>query len=358
MEFNTNDPKNIIGVSTLVNSSGTEQNKELFDLEREIINGISLEDEEENNTKRYKKEIEHLANAYNIDNFQLTDEAPTSISYNRNAYGDNNGEYNVNGGTNVNSGYNNIGSNNVGSNNTGSSSVPNDFMHTNSHQNDGISGIKSGKLSFLDDEVADEQLKYMTLEQKRQNYVDSVLGDIKKDKELEFDLDREKEEDEKNSLLEQIDTLRTILEDDGVDLSNIPIVTKKSTMSDINNVYKILRLKNDRNRYCTFAEEMILAGAQGLEYLFDGKNDWFGRRPDLTGWSNTCKLKLRRCRFQTSTLVKDIMRDYSMSPWVQLTLELIPSAFLYSRQRNLMNAGNSDDMKYKEAISNLNEQML
>jgi hypothetical protein len=47
----------------------------------------------------------------------------------------------------------------------------------------------------------------------------------------------------------------------------------------------VLRLKNDRNRYSSFAEEMILSMAYGLEYLFDGEKEWFGRKPDLVGWN-------------------------------------------------------------------------
>lgn len=198
----------------------------------------------------------------------------------------------------------------------------------------------------------------MTLEQKKQNYVDNVLRDIHDDKDLEFDIDKEREEDDKNSLLEQIDMLRITLEDDGVDLSNIPKIGKNNTFSEIQNIYKILKLKNDRNRYCSFAEELILSGAYGLEFLFDGEKEWFGRRPDLVGWSNTCRLKLRRCRFQTSTLVKEFMQEYNMSPAMQLMIELIPSMFLYSRQKKLANNDNiASDSKFNEAISNLNAQM-
>jgi hypothetical protein len=147
--------------------------------------------------------------------------------------------------------------------------------------------------------------------------------------------------------------LREVLDDDGVNLSSIPQVTKNNSLSDITNIYKILRLKVDRNRYCSFAEELILSGAYGLEFLFNGKNEWLGYRPDLVGWSSTVRIKLRRCRFQTSTLVKEMMNNYNMGAGLQLLLELIPSMFLYSRQKSINN--NLDDARYDSAISNLND---
>lgn len=314
MEYNVNDPKNILGISSLM---GDDSNFSISDLEKDIINGPNLlKEEEENNTNQFKREMEKISNMYNFPNDLPND------SYKEEQSNENN--------------YNNYISNNE------HRSAPNTANITN----------------ILSNSVEDNQLKYMTMEQKKQNYVDDVLNDIDDDKDLEFDIDKEKEEDDKNSLLEQIDMLRITLEDDGIDMSNIPVVTKDNTISDIQNVYKILRLKNDRNRYCSFAEELILSGAYGLEYLFDGQKDWLGRKPDLVGWSNSVKIKLRRCRFQTSTLVKEMMSDYNMSAGLQLMIELIPSMFLYSRQKKLSSYDNmADDSKYNEAISNLNEQM-
>jgi hypothetical protein len=194
----------------------------------------------------------------------------------------------------------------------------------------------------------------MTQEERKQNKINDVLIDID-DKELEFNVDKEREEDDKASLLEQIDMLKITLEDDGIDVSGIPDIAKNSSIKDVQNVYKILRLKNDRNRYCSFAEEIILAGAYGMEYLFDGDKEWFNRKPDLTGWSDSVKIKLRRMRFETSTFVQEVMQEYNMSAGIRLALELIPSMFLYSRNRRISQKDNLvSDNQYKEAISNLN----
>lgn len=305
MEFKTSDPKNLIGIGSLMKTNSNDFN--ITEIEKEIINGkTAIAEEEENDIKQYKKDIERLTNTFNISNFPAEPDGDAS------------------GGA------------------PAFNSEP-------------------AKYDFgpdFDDEPEDNQLKHITLEQKKQSHVDEVLRDINDDKDLEFDIDREKEEDDKNALLEQIDMLMMTLIDDGVNLDNIPRVSKSNSMSDIQNVYKILRLKVDRNRYCSFAEELILAAAYGLEHIFDGKKEYFGRRPDLTGWNSSVKIKLRRCRFQTSTLVKEIMQEYNMSAGMQLLLELIPSMFLYSRQRSLANHDSfAQDMKYNEAISNLNSQM-
>jgi hypothetical protein len=149
--------------------------------------------------------------------------------------------------------------------------------------------------------------------------------------------------------------LRATLEDDCVDISNVDEVTHSDTSEKINLIYKTLLLKNDSNRYCSLAEELILAGAHAMEYLFDGEKDWFGRKPDLTGWSDTVRVKMRRFRYETSTLVKDMVRDYNISSGVRIGLELIPSMFLYTRTRKITARDNlASDSAYKQAIGELN----
>jgi hypothetical protein len=203
--------------------------------------------------------------------------------------------------------------------------------------------------------IHDTQLNKMTQEEKKQKHINLVLKGMGDSNDVEFNMDKERDEDDKTSLLEQIDMLRITLEDDGVDISNVPEVFKNSSLSDIQNVYKILRLKNDRNRYCSFAEELILSGAYGLECLFDGEKEWFNRKPDLTNWSDTVKVKLRRMRYETSTFVQEIMQEYNMSSGIRLCLELIPSMFLYSRNRMKTQHDNlASDVQYKEAMSDMN----
>jgi hypothetical protein len=315
MENNLNDPKNIAGLSNLLRDDDIDSTMDLAELEREIANGAIMDSRAEVNVAdEYRKEMDRLSRNFDIGstpNPVHTSEidSPRAISQNS----------------------------------------PVHRSEPLSHNT-----YNSPKANYLHDDFGDTQLNRMTQEERKQDRINKVLHDID-DRELEFNIEKEKDEDDKASLLEQIDMLKITLEDDGVDISGVPQLNKNSSMKDVHNVYKILRLKNDRNRYCSFAEELILSGAYGMEYLFDGKKEWFSKKPDLTGWSSTVKVKLRRMRFETSTFVQEVMQEYNMSAGIRLALELLPSMFLYSRNRRLSQDDNLvSDNDYKNAISKLN----
>ena len=190
----------------------------------------------------------------------------------------------------------------------------------------------------------DPYMRKITEEEKKQKILKHVLSGMENNN---FSVEKEKEEDDKAILLEQIDMLMTNLRDEGIDVSRVPEVTHNSIKEDIENVHKILRLKDDRNRYCSFAEECILAGSHTLEWLFDGKKNYMGRKPDLRGWSATVNIKLRRMRYDTSTFVSGVMQDYNLGHGTRIMFELLPSLFLYSKMRKSQYSDNlitSDEM--------------
>ena len=344
MENNLDDPKNIAGLSNLLKDDDIESNMDLAELEREIANGAHISQEEEVNVaQEYRKEMDRLSRNFDIGmtitekerpKLQISTESPDSSPAHSPARSPAHSPVRS--------------SNNIPSHSSYNSPRQSQINNYNNSYND------REKVNFDSYEPGDSQLRNMTIEERRQNKISNVLRDID-DKELEFNIDKEREEDDKASLLEQIDMLKITLEDDGVDISGVPTISKQSSMKDVQNIYKILRLKNDRNRYCSFAEELILSGAYGLEYLFDGKKTWWGRQPDLTDWSSSVKIKLRRMRYETSTFVSEVMQEYNLSSGVRLALELLPSMFLYSRNRRIAKEDNlvSDD-QYKSAISQLN----
>ena len=334
MENNLNEPKNIAGISSLINDDEISSNIDLSELEKEIANGISMEydnnDNEINIANEYQKEMERLTRSYELNN----DNENTAVKTFEN--------------------------DDFGNDDFGNDDFGNDDFGNGGNDDFGNGGNTSDDLnkniynSPINNKFRDTQLNNMTDEQKKQEKINKVLCGID-DKELEFNIEKEKDDDDKSSLFEQIDMLKTTLEDEGINISGVPDVNKHSSIKDVQNVYKILRLKNDRNRYCSFAEELILAGAYGLEYVFDGNKEWFGRKPDLIGWPDTVKVKLRRMRYETSTFVQDVMQEYNMSSGVRLALELLPSMFLYSRNRRISQNDNLiSDSEYKNAINNLN----
>ena len=179
----------------------------------------------------------------------------------------------------------------------------------------------------------DPQLSRMTDEERRQSYVNNATADIyRSDDDADF-INADDEEDEMSKILEQIDQLYSILEIEGVPLSSIAKPGPHTSKKEAKKILKILQIKNDKLICCSLFEECVLAGAYALEDVFDGQREFFGKRYDLTGYSDTIKLKLRRMRYNTSTFVSGIMQSYNISPAWRILIELVPSLFLYSRDR-------------------------
>jgi hypothetical protein len=336
------DPKNLVGISSLIDNDDINSEIDLGKIEQEIIQGAKIDQANTvDHAAEYKKEMERIS-----QNLHISSTPVQSMAFSMDDDDDD-----VRSVASYSSRHTSVSRNN-GIRVTGVTSASDVGFRSNNYGSESFQSAPEAPRSPVYN--SDPQLKHMTNEEKRQSHISQVLGDID-DKELEC-IDKEREEDTKTSILEQIDMLRMTLDDDGIDISGVPVVSKNHSINDIQNVYKILRLKNDRNRYCSFAEELILAGAYGLESLFDGEKVWFGSyRPDLVGWSSTVKVKLRRMRYETSTFVGEIMENYQMSAGMRLVLELLPSIFLYSRSRKLaVNDNFATDKDYKEAISQLN----
>ena len=188
-----------------------------------------------------------------------------------------------------------------------------------------------------------EKQKY-TKEQIRQRNNQRFMAKLDISEEDDDMFRQVEEEDEKQRILNQIDTLRNMLGDDDVDISHIPMVNNKSEMKDVQNAYKMLLTKNDTRRCSSMAEEAILMIAYALEDLFDGKRVLFGRfRPNLVGWHTTASTKLRRMRFETANVVSHVMQSYGIGDVGRIGLELIPSMVIYSKRKQ--NSSNEPDLQ-------------
>lgn len=60
------------------------------------------------------------------------------------------------------------------------------------------------------------------------------------------------------------------LEEEGINCDGIKNPDIDMFLGEIDSILNVLRLKNDRNRYSTLAEEVILGFAEGIETVFDG----------------------------------------------------------------------------------------
>ncbi len=200
-----------------------------------------------------------------------------------------------------------------------------------------------------------------THEENAQDVISSVLGrgggpaTNDQDKELEEIIAKEQEKDLKSMLIAQYDLLKTSLTEEQVDLSRVPAVTESSSLSVINAALRMLRYKNDLRRYVSIGEDIILFMSYGLESAFDGQTNYFGTKPDLRGWSDSVKPRIKRMRADTSQVVSNLMNQFNFGSLTRMMLELVPSAFLYSRTKGEQTKGAVSDTEWRDSIHKLDQ---
>lgn len=180
---------------------------------------------------------------------------------------------------------------------------------------------------------------------------------MRKETRTSFGIERERVQDIKTNKLEQIGQLRLTLEEEGIDTSSVGNPTIHSEMSEIDSVLNILKLKNDRNRYSTLAEESIVGLAEAIETVFDGTRtipviNW---TPDYTGYHNTVNVKLHRMRFETAQVVGGIIERHNIGPFTRMLMELLPSFFLYPKQQQSQRSSPGLHSDYRSAMASINE---
>lgn len=174
-----------------------------------------------------------------------------------------------------------------------------------------------------------------TVEEDRHVQIHNVMRGMGGDGEHIFNLENEKVEDVKAQMLVDIEFMKSALESEDIDVDKYPKLDSKSNYRDVEDLQKILRLKLDRIRYSSLADDFILTGASLVEDIFDGERVWFGRyRPNMKDWSKQVQAKLRRMRHDTSTITGGVMNNYNIGPFSRLCLELVPNGFLYAKKNN------------------------
>nr|BBO54025.1 PACV238 homolog protein [Abalone asfa-like virus]BCY04572.1 hypothetical protein [Abalone asfa-like virus] len=141
--------------------------------------------------------------------------------------------------------------------------------------------------------------------------------------------------DTKKNKLEQISQLKRAIIDEGISCEGVEWPTLNSSLEEIESTLQVLRIKNDRNRYSTLAEELIIGGAQILGTVFDGTREIpiLGCSPDYTGYSDTVEVKLNRMRLETSEIVGDMVEKFNINPLMRVGMSLLPSFILYPQQK-------------------------
>ncbi len=198
-------------------------------------------------------------------------------------------------------------------------------------------------------------MKYHTEEQRRKSHINHVIGNM--DDGEDFNFDKEKEEDDRNVLLEKIHTLHgTLKKNKNVHLKGIKMPKGDEPIETLRNLNKLLQMKHDRVRFSSVFEEVAGLSARGLEGVFNGERKIAGYTPDLRGWHHTVNIKLRGMKYETSQVVSDIFQNYNINPIWRILIELVPSMFLYSSQKKEQNdMGIGGESSRKETLDELDK---
>lgn len=184
--------------------------------------------------------------------------------------------------------------------------------------------IQDSKDSFYMQKTRDDHL---------QTSISRVMADVPK---MNIDMEQEIEEERKNTLLEQLEALRDDLGELGVSVEGSQYhASYDAPLKRIEEVHRRLQFKYNKLKYNSIAEEALVAGASLLEMVFNGKHEYFGVKPDITGYSDVVKSKLKRIRVETSTAVSRFVTKNNIGVVPRLMMELLPSLITQSQRRKL-----------------------
>jgi hypothetical protein len=167
------------------------------------------------------------------------------------------------------------------------------------------------------------------------NPINARFDQMHQEQPIAASTDRIKQMELKSVKIEKIQQLYGILTDAGIDCSKLVIPTADSSMQEIDLTLSSLQLKNDRNRYSTMAEEVLLTAAASVERLLDGTREipLLGIRPDYTNYSATLNVKLHSLRYHTAQAVGEMIERHNFGHKTRIMMELLPGFFLYPIQQ-------------------------
>lgn len=340
---------NISGMAQLLNTNNVKTGFDIQRLESQITNSSS-QVEKEDMCKKHHDELEDIMNSFAKGSYMSKPDTFESITGGNNITGDT-------GGFDI--------SDTMDVTPADRSFVRNVGRNQPSIQPQSKEEITWGVRPNYNSQslVSDPKYINMTAEEQRQRIIQGAMDDMTTSETGVYDFDKQKEDDDKARKLETIISLREILKQDKVDLSCIPDVDITNTLSEIDSVLRMLVMKNDRKRYCTFAEDFIMLFAHGVEYAFDGKREYFGKTPNMLGWHKSVRTKLRRMRHDTSTIVSNVMREYELGALTRIGLELLPSAILYSSKKKTERADNINNSEvtedeFDDGINTMRDNMM
>lgn len=161
-------------------------------------------------------------------------------------------------------------------------------------------------------------------------------------------------DDKKLILLEKIHNLRDLLAKNEVNLENVPVVNYNSSINEIYYTHRILMIKNNRDLNIDLTGNVIKGVSKILEKVFDGKKSYFGVTLDLTGYTDTVDIQLRRLEPETEKIAGNIMNKTELNPYYKIGLYLVPGMIAHSvLKRKRQNDTVYDNDKLADALNEI-----
>lgn len=197
----------------------------------------------------------------------------------------------------------------------------------------------------------DEQQQVIENAIEKRKRVNDVMSAFNEEDQSDFiELEKKAEEDNKYIWLDEIDLLKESIKGYGAKLEHIPEVDVDSTPEDIYNVYQLLLYKYNSVSNWGMVEEMIEMGAEAVEWVFNGKRDMFGSKPNADGFKRNTKLKLRKLRYKSAKSISNSVSKQSSGLMATLAWDLIPALFVQIRANSKQY---DDEDEIQEGLSNI-----
>ena len=200
----------------------------------------------------------------------------------------------------------------------------------------GLDGLFDDVLNVVD----------FTEEQKKVEKIETMFQSSPVDTKMQDILQDDADEDELIRLKENIEGLKQTLIEEQISYDNIAYVNDLTSVSKARKVERAMQVRLDNLRLREMIEEVALTLCSGVEEVCNGENEILGGKPDLRGYSNTLKLKLRRMRGKTTYAVSQVLQNSNMPWWLTLILDIGPSLFLFARDKQNMRRNMLDQNEF------------
>jgi len=138
-------------------------------------------------------------------------------------------------------------------------------------------------------------------------------------------------DDEKDILIDDIETMLEVLNDAQFDISKLPVVTEKNKLSEIKAAHKKIKRKHDKLTYSELGGHIIMGVCHTLETVFNGRRNLFGYRPSLQGWTEKLvRGSLPRMKRESANLVSEKIESYGFTEFSKIMITLVPGMLVYA----------------------------